>query len=255
MNFKELHHQKSPLLICNVWDANSAKVAQKLKFKAIGTSSAAIANMLGYEDGEQMSFDELVFIVKRILASTTLPLTVDIESGYSRDPVVTAGLIKKLADMGVVGINIEDSLVTTTRELINADVFTEYLKAVTSQLAKDKVDIFINVRTDTFIVGCDNVLEQTIERIKRYETAEIQGLFVPCITNENDIKAVVKSTELAINVMCMPELANFDVLSQLSVNRISMGNFLFDNLSANFENKMSEIIESNSFNPVFNSNI
>jgi len=251
MNFKELHHLNTPLLICNVWDANSAKIAEKLKFKAIGTSSAAIANMLGYEDGEQMSFDELVFIVKRILASTTLPLTVDIESGYSRDPSVTAGFIKTLCDLGVVGINIEDSLVTNTRELINAESFTEYLKAVTNQLAKDNVDLFINVRTDTFIVASENVLEQTIERIKLYQTAEIDGVFVPCITNESDIKAVVNSTELAINVMCMPELANFDVLNQLSVNRISMGNFLFDNLTTSLENSLISIINTESFKPVF----
>jgi len=251
MTFKQLHHKNTPLVICNVWDASSAKIAEKLNFKAIGTSSAAISNMLGYEDGEQMSFDELVYIVKRILASTTLPLTVDIESGYSRDPLITASYIKILAELGVVGINIEDSLVINTRELINADLFTEYLKAVTNQLAKDNVNIFINVRTDTYIVGADNVLEQTIERIKLYETAEIEGIFVPCITNENDIKAVVKSTELAINVMCMPELPNFDVLSQLSVNRISMGNFLFDNITTSLENSLTSILNTESFKPVF----
>lgn len=252
MKFKQLHHNNTPLLICNVWDANSAKIAQKSNFKALGTSSAAIAQMLGYEDGEQMSFDELLYIVKRILASTTLPLTVDIESGYSRDPLVTAGFIKTLSELGVVGINIEDSLVNKTRKLINIDVFADYLNAVTEQLAKDNVDIFINVRTDTFILGADNVLEQTIERIKRYETANIDGVFVPCITNESDITAVVNSTELAVNVMCMPELPNFEALKELKVNRISMGNFLFDNLAANLENKITDVLESKSFDPVFN---
>ncbi|MBU2968430.1 isocitrate lyase/phosphoenolpyruvate mutase family protein [Pseudoalteromonas sp. C2R02] len=251
MKFKQLHHQNTPLLICNVWDANSAKTAQKLNFKAIGTSSAAIAQMLGYEDGEQMRFDELLFIVKRILASTTLPLTVDIESGYSRDPLVTAGFIKTLSELGVVGINIEDSLVNKSRELINADAFADYLNAVTEQLAKDNVDIFINVRTDTFILGTDNVLEQTIERIKRYETANIDGVFVPCITNISDITAVIESTDLAINVMCMPELPNFEVLEQLNVNRISMGNFLFDSLAADLESKIIDVLEAKSFAPVF----
>jgi len=251
MTFKQLHHQNTPLVICNVWDANSAKTAEKLNFKAIGTSSAAIANMLGYEDGEQMSFDELLYIVKRILVSTTLPLTVDIESGYSRDPLITAGYIKILADLGVVGINIEDSIVNGTRKLLDPINFTKYLKIIKDELIKQKIDIFINVRTDTYIVGSDNVLDQTIERIKLYETAEIEGVFVPCITNENDIKAVVKSTELAINVMCMPELPNFDVLSQLSVNRISMGNFLFDNITTSLENSLTSILNTESFKPVF----
>ena len=253
MKFKQLHHNNSPLLICNVWDANSAKIAQKLNFKAIGTSSAAIAQMLGYEDGEQMSKDELLYIVKRILASTTLPLTVDIESGYSRDPLVTADFIKTLSQLGVVGINIEDSLVNKTRELINADAFARYLNAVTEQLAKDNVDIFINVRIDTFILVTDNALEQTLERINLYKTANINGIFVPCISNEKDIKAVVNSTELAINVMCMPELPNFEKLEKINVNRISMGNFLFDNLTGNLEHILRNVVESKSLSPIFNS--
>ncbi len=82
MSFKKLHEQRNPLVICNVWDVASVKTAEKLNFQAIGTSSAAIATMLGYEDGEQMSFSELTYIVKRIMKNTELPVTVDIEMGY-----------------------------------------------------------------------------------------------------------------------------------------------------------------------------
>lgn len=72
MTFNELHQQEEPLIICNVWDVASAKVAKKLGFQAIGTSSAAIASLLGYEDGEHMSFDELNYLVKRITAYTSV---------------------------------------------------------------------------------------------------------------------------------------------------------------------------------------
>lgn len=58
MTFTELHHQDTPLLIANVWDAASAVAAQQAGYQALGTSSAAIAAMLGYEDGEAMSFDD-----------------------------------------------------------------------------------------------------------------------------------------------------------------------------------------------------
>ncbi len=73
MLFRNLHNQRDPLLICNIWDVASSKIAEKLNFKAIGTSSAAIASLLGYEDGEKMSFSELNYLVKRIIANTTLP--------------------------------------------------------------------------------------------------------------------------------------------------------------------------------------
>ncbi|MGC4128346.1 MAG: isocitrate lyase/phosphoenolpyruvate mutase family protein [Bergeyella sp.] len=43
MKFKNLHNQKKPLLIANVWDVQSVKIAEELNFQAIGTSSAAIA--------------------------------------------------------------------------------------------------------------------------------------------------------------------------------------------------------------------
>ncbi len=251
MNFKNLHQQTEPLLLCNVWDAISAKKAEKLNFKAIGTSSAAIANMLGYEDGEQLSFAELSYIVKRILTSTNLPLTVDIEAGFSQNPLEVASYIKSLADMGVVGINIEDSIVTDRRVLKDVKEFATFLAAITQQLTQDKVDIFINVRTDTFLLGKENTLNDTLNRIQLYQAAGANGIFIPCITQPVDIKTVTASTELPINVMCMPDLPDFNILEELNVKRISMGNFVFDNLANNLENTLHSVLESQSFSPIF----
>lgn len=87
MNFTERHHQSTPLLIANVWDASSAIAAQHAGYQALGTSSAAIAAMLGYEDGEAMSFDELLYIVTRIKSVSQLPLSVDVESGLVEQQV------------------------------------------------------------------------------------------------------------------------------------------------------------------------
>jgi len=249
--FNTLHQQSSPLIICNVWDVSSAKIAEKLNFKAIGTSSAAIASMLGYEDGEQMSFEELLFIVKRIAASSKLPLTVDIEAGYSQNPLITAGYIKTLVEAGIVGINIEDSKVNGTRTLMDANSFAGYLSAVKEQLLKDQIDVFINVRTDTFLLGKEDALAETKKRMKLYEIAGADGFFVPCITKAADIEVIVQTTALPVNVMCMPDLPGFKQLTTLGVKRISMGNFLFDNLSNEFENTLNSILEEQSFKTVF----
>jgi len=59
MNFAALHHQPAPLIIANVWDASSSLAAHQAGYLALGTSSAAIAALQGYEDGEAISFDEL----------------------------------------------------------------------------------------------------------------------------------------------------------------------------------------------------
>ncbi|XBS69224.1 isocitrate lyase/phosphoenolpyruvate mutase family protein [Acerihabitans sp. KWT182] len=111
MNFNALHHQPRPLLIANVWDAGSALAAQRAGNHALGTSSAAIAAMLGYEDGEAMRFDELLNIVARISAVTKLPLSVDSNAGYGKTTNDIIDNIQRLAHLGVAGINLEDSRV------------------------------------------------------------------------------------------------------------------------------------------------
>ncbi len=47
--FSALHHDTSPLLLGNVWDAHTAKLAEVAGYKALGSSSHAIAFALGYE--------------------------------------------------------------------------------------------------------------------------------------------------------------------------------------------------------------
>ncbi len=217
MNFKELHQQQEPLLICNVWDAASAKIAEQLNFKAIGTSSAAIASSNGYEDGENLTFDTLLDVVKSITNHCGLPLTVDIEAGYSRDYKQIVENIKSLASLGVVGINIEDSIVDEHRRLVNAKEFSELVAYIKQELTEAGVTIFLNVRTDTYILSADDCLSETKNRIDLYESAGADGIFVPCIVNEQEIKAVVSSTDLPINVMCMPHLPTFETLNALGV--------------------------------------
>jgi len=252
--FQSLHQNATPLLLCNVWDVASAKAAEKTGFSAIGTSSAAIASMLGYADGEYMPFSELLFIVKRIAASSKLPLSVDIEAGFSDDPQVTAGYIKALTEVGVVGINIEDSKVAKAdgeRALIDGNLFSAFLSAITSNLLKDNVAVFINVRTDTFLLGVKDAVNETKKRAELYRVAGADGLFVPCIVDNQAIATVIKSTTMPVNVMCMPDLPAFNELKLLGVKRISMGNFIFDVLQDDLSARLNRIIKANSFKPVF----
>ncbi|MGY3795146.1 isocitrate lyase/PEP mutase family protein [Aquimarina sp. 433] len=251
MKFKDLHNQEKPLLIGNVWDVTSTKTAEKLNFQAIGTSSSAIAQILGYRDGEEMEFSEMEYMVKRIALNTKLPLSVDLESGYGDKPKEIVDRIKRLVALGVVGINIEDSLVTQKRILLEADRFANTLAEIKELLEKDKIDIFLNVRTDTFMLLQENIIEETKKRIQLYEDAGADGIFIPCIEREVDIKTIVDSTNLPLNVMSMPNLPNFDTLSKLGVKRISNGNFLFDKMYRLFEQITATVLNEKSFNPIF----
>lgn len=250
--FKELHQNNEPLLLGNVWNPQSAKVYEKLGYQALATSSSAVAHSLGYEDGENMTFDEYLYMVGRILKSISIPLTVDLEGGYGKAVDAVVSNISKLAEIGVVGINIEDSfIVEGSRKIAVKEVFFEKLKSIITKLKEDNVEMFINVRTDTFLLGLENPVEETLQRIKLFEEAKVDGIFVPCITAENDIETIVKSTEIPVNVMAMPELPDFKTLQNLGVKRISSGNFLNGYIYKNLEEKGREIMQKQSFSPIF----
>ncbi|KIC64050.1 isocitrate lyase/PEP mutase family protein [Chryseobacterium taiwanense] len=250
--FKELHTNEEPLLLGNVWNPQSAKVYEKLGYKALATSSSAVAHSLGYEDGENMTFDEYLYIIERILKSISIPLTVDLEGGYGKNAEEIVSNISKLAERGVVGINIEDSvMVNGIRQITDKEIVYEKLKSVISKLKENNIDIFVNLRTDPFLLGLENPVEETLQRIKLFEKAGIDGIFVPCITSENDIETIVNSTILPVNVMAMPELPDFITLKRLGVKRISSGNFANGYIYKSLEEKGLEIIKEKSFSPIF----
>ncbi|MHB8253541.1 MAG: isocitrate lyase/PEP mutase family protein [Acidiferrobacter sp.] len=192
MHFTQLHQQVEPLLLANVWDAASARSAESAGYAAIGTSSAAIAGMLGYADGDGVSFAELKNLVVRLRAVTDLPLTVDVEAGYGETARVVVDNLLKLADIGVVGVNLEDSVVRNgLRELLNVEVFAQRLADIRFGLKETGVVLFLNVRTDTFLLGVADALTETVARGRRYAASGADGLFVPCVTDEADIATIV----------------------------------------------------------------
>ncbi|MBX2878212.1 MAG: isocitrate lyase/phosphoenolpyruvate mutase family protein [Saprospiraceae bacterium] len=251
MKFPELHLLEKPLLICNVWDVASAKVAEDLGFEAIATSSGAIASMLGYRDGEEMTFPELYYVLKRITDCVKLPLSVDMEAGYSRDPQQIATYLHQLLNLGVVGINLEDSLVEKERYLLEGEQFARHLESIIANMGEQAKSLFINIRTDGFLLGHKDALQKTIERAHLYQAAGADGLFVPCIQNEEDIRQISQHSALPLNVMCMPELPSFRTLGDLGVKRISMGNFVHTQMLKQIKISLTKIKEYETFTPLF----
>ena len=250
--FKELHQQAIPLLIGNVWNVQSAAIYEKLNYEAIGTSSAAISHSLGYEDGENMPFAEYLYVVKRILKKTTLPLTVDLEFGYGDDIETIYQNINELYKLGVVGINLEDSKVANgVRQLQDRFTFLDKIEGLVELLKRKGVNIFMNVRCDAFLMGIPDALRETIARVKLYESKLVDGIFVPGVTAENDIISFVQSTSLPVNVMCMPELPDFKTLKTLGIKRISMGNFVNDYIYERMKTVSATFVENHNFSALF----
>ncbi|MGL4542890.1 MAG: isocitrate lyase/phosphoenolpyruvate mutase family protein, partial [Polymorphobacter sp.] len=106
--FHALHHAPEMLILANAWDAGSARLIASLGARAIATSSAAMAWTHGYPDGDALPVALLIASTAAMARAIDVPLSVDIEGGYSDAPEAVAGLAAALIDAGAVGINIED---------------------------------------------------------------------------------------------------------------------------------------------------
>ncbi|MBK5195021.1 MAG: isocitrate lyase/phosphoenolpyruvate mutase family protein [Proteiniphilum sp.] len=223
-DFRKLHSGDEPFILGNVWDAKSAQLAEKAGFKAVGISGHAIAENLGYKDGENMSFEELLFVVNRVIKSVSIPVSVDIDGGYGRSLGKVNEHIGQLLKMGAAGINIEDSVVKEgKRSLVETEKFTKIVRGIRSFLSEQKFAFFVNIRTDTYVTKHLQPLQETLKRVKTYEEAGADGIFVPLLSDDKEIKMVIKSTKLPLNVYLQPETPSYSQLKQLGVKRISSG--------------------------------
>jgi 2-methylisocitrate lyase-like PEP mutase family enzyme len=249
--FKALHHSPELFLLPNAWDAKSAALFQEKKFSAIATSSAAVAGSLGYGDGEQMPFYDYMFVIKRIMAAVQVPVTIDMEMGYGKTDEEIASNVLRLADIGIAGINIEDSSIETAgRILKDAKTFANTVEHIKNRLASKKQGLFVNIRCDTYILNVPNKQQETKRRLKIYEATGADGIFLPCITSEDDIADATNNTALPLNVMCIPGLPAFDALRRLGVKRVSMGPFMFHKVYNQVNVLSDAIATSNSISPI-----
>jgi len=246
--FKNLHYGKNLFILPNAWNAKSASLFQEKGFPAVGTSSAAVATSLGYEDGEGMPFEDYLFIIKRILNTVNIPVTVDIEMGYGKTNKQIADNIQKLSELGVAGINIEDSVIENSkRSLKNTSEFAKTIEHVKDHLTTKNLSLFINIRCDTYLLHVKDKQKETSKRLAIYQKTGADGIFLPCINSENDIAKAVSNAKLPLSVMCIPGLPGFEKLYELGVKRASMGPFMFTKTYKKAGELCQKIIDKKNF--------
>lgn len=249
--FAALHTAPKLFLLPNAWDAESAAIFQESGYPAVGTSSAAMAASLGYPDGEEMPFADYLVIIKRMAASVSIPLTIDLEMGYGKTNEEVYANVRKLVDVGVAGINIEDSqIINGKRGLKDAREFADLLDFLKNQLQAGHHALFVNVRSDTYLLKVKDVANETAQRLKRYEAAGADGIFLPFISAEADIARAVSQTKLPLNVMCIPGLPEISKLEKLGVRRLSMGPFLHNKVYAHARELAKNVLEQNSLKSI-----
>ncbi len=218
-DFRRLHAGPDLLVLANCWDAGSARLLESLGARAVATTSAGVAWAHGYPDGDALPVERLLATVRATTRVLTVPLTVDIEGGYSNDPAAVGGLAAALVDAGAVGVNLEDG--GSPPELLAAKIARAKETAT-----RRGVDLFVNARTDVYLRGlvpeADGVKE-TLSRASRYRDAGADGLFVPKLTDRDAIRAIASAAGLPLNVLAWPGLPPAAELAALGVRRLSAG--------------------------------
>ncbi|HYC02658.1 MAG TPA: isocitrate lyase/phosphoenolpyruvate mutase family protein [Azospirillaceae bacterium] len=223
--FRSLHVPGRPLVLFNAWDAGSARAVAAAGALAIGTGSWSVAAAHGYEDGEKLPLELALANLRRIVGAVTLPVTIDLETGYAADPAGVAATVAAALAAGAVGVNLEDSLPGTS-ELRPTAQQAERLKAARAACERAGVPAFVNARTDVFFRGIpadEALLAEALERARAYADAGADGLFVPGLVEERLIGLLAERSPLPVNIMAGPNTPPKARLAELGVARLSHG--------------------------------
>lgn len=219
---RALHQAGKPLLLPNAWDVASARAVVAAGLPAVATSSAAVAETLGYTDGENAPVSEVLDAVARIAAAVPVPVTADMERGYGLPP---AELVERLAAAGIAGCNLEDSE-PATEALIDVERQADFLAAVRE--AARGFGLVVNARVDTFLNPTGTPSEATddaIRRGQRYKEAGADCVY-PILCEDADAIRVLARELGTINILASSGAPSVAALAELGVARISWGPYL-----------------------------
>ncbi len=246
--FLKLHQGPGILVLANVWDVASARIVEHAGFPAIATSSAAVANSLGYPDGQQISRSEMLDVVGRIAAKVSVPVSADLEAGYGESAVEMAGTARALIEAGAVGLNLEDSM--EERALIPIEQHVEKVKCIRDTGERMGVHVVINARTDAYLAGIgepSSRFDHTLERLTAYRKAGADSLFVPGVYDAETIGRLAQAAPGPLNVLANPASPSIQELERLGVRRLSFGSWPARAALGFFARFTRELIEQRTF--------
>ena len=224
--FLKLHQGSRILVLANVWDAASARIAEDAGFEAIATSSAAVANSLGYPDGERINRGEMLDVVRRITSKVSVPVSADLEAGYGEDSDAMAETARGLIEAGAVGLNLEDGVDESA--LVPVDLHVEKVKRIREVGESLGVHIAINARTDVYLARIGDPgsrFDHAVRRLAAYRDAGADSLFVPGVYDAETITRLVQAVKAPLNVLANPEMPSIADLEQMGVRRLSFGSW------------------------------
>jgi 2-methylisocitrate lyase-like PEP mutase family enzyme/ribosomal protein S18 acetylase RimI-like enzyme len=242
--FRKLH--EGPILVLpNAWDVASARVIEEAGAKAIATTSAGVAAVYGYPDGNQLPRALALAAVERIVKAVRVPVTADIEAGYGADAGEVCETVRGVIDAGAAGINLEDGKG-------EPEALAAKIAAIRGLAARN--DLFVNARCDVYLngatVGAES-LDEVLRRAALYAQAGADGFFVPFLADGDTIRRICEAVPLPVNVLTVPGLAPPAELARLGVRRLSAGSSPMRAAMRSTRRLAKELLEQGSYDGLF----
>ena len=246
--FRQLHAVGRLLVLPNAWDAGSARLIESCGAEALATTSAGVSWAHGYPDGEALPPKLLLAALEEIARVVSVPVSVDLETGYGAGPEAVAEMAKAVVDAGAVGVNLEDG--SAAPETLCASI-----EAAKRGAARAGVDLFVNARTDVYLRGlvpAPRALGETIARASRYADAGCDGIFVPGLVDPDAMSTLVAAFALPLNVLLRaPGPPPIPELRKIGVRRVSAGSSLYQAVMGGLRRSTLQLLETGRHDGLF----
>jgi 2-methylisocitrate lyase-like PEP mutase family enzyme len=225
---RSLHVPGKPLVLPNAWDAASARTVVSAGFPVVATTSAGVADALGYEDHQGAPVEEMLAAAARIIRAVEVPVTVDFEAGYGLD---VPELVAALREVGAAGCNLEDTD-HATETLHNVDEHAVWLRRVREQ----DDTLVINARIDVFLIGSGD-LDEALRRAHSYFDVGADCVYPIALSDRAALEQFVAEAGGPVNVLA--DAGPAAELADLGVARISYGAQLYRQTMEQFARSLS----------------
>lgn len=172
-----------PLQVVGAINAYSARMAEVTGFRAIYLSGGGVAaNSLGLPDLGISTMEDVLTDVRRITDATSLPLLVDIDTGWG-SAFNIARTIRSMMKAGAAAVHIEDQVGAKRcghrpgKELVAAIEMVDRIKAAVD--ARTDEQFVLMARTDAL---ASEGLAAAIERAQAYVAAGADMIFAEAVT-------------------------------------------------------------------------
>ncbi|MBZ8132866.1 isocitrate lyase/phosphoenolpyruvate mutase family protein [Afifella sp. IM 167] len=226
--FRALHERRELFVMPNPWDAGTARLLADLGFAALATSSAALAWTLGRQDASgAVSRADAIAHARTIAAASPLPVNGDFESGYGETPAEVGETIRQAIEAGLAGCSVED-MDQANGDLYPLEEALRRFDAAKEAAEKSGSGFVLTGRCEVFFTKNPDPLGEAVRRLKAYEAAGADVVYVPGLTTEAEVREIVGAVSVPVNVLGgIGGISNdIDALEKLGVRRVSIGSGL-----------------------------